>query len=124
MDIVTNQQRQKIHPHKFTMWVGIGSIIMMFAGLTSAYIVKSNQANWQEVVVPKIFWYSTVVILISSLTMQMAVRAFKNREMSNYRLLLGITFVLGSLFVLLQWIGFNQLWASGITLQGGGAGQL
>lgn len=123
MDIVTNQQRQKMHPHKFTLWVGIGSIIMMFAGLTSAYIVKSNQANWQEVVMPKIFWYSTAVILISSLTMQMAIRAFKNREMNKYRLLLGITFVLGSLFVILQWTGFNQLWASGITFQGGGAGQ-
>ncbi len=38
-------QRQKIHPHKFIMWVAIGSILMMFAGLTSAYIVKSNLAG-------------------------------------------------------------------------------
>jgi cytochrome c oxidase subunit 3 len=39
-------QNNKIHPHKFILWVGIGSIIMMFAGLTSAYIVKRNQAGW------------------------------------------------------------------------------
>ncbi|NBT16919.1 MAG: heme-copper oxidase subunit III, partial [Chitinophagia bacterium] len=39
-----NEQRKKIHPHKFTLWVAIGSILMMFAGLTSAYIVKRNQA--------------------------------------------------------------------------------
>lgn len=47
MDIVTDQQRKKLHPHKFTLWVAIASILMMFAGLTSAFIVKSNQANWQ-----------------------------------------------------------------------------
>jgi len=36
----------KIHPHKFAMWVAIGSISMMFAGLTSAYIVRHAQGNW------------------------------------------------------------------------------
>ena len=39
-------QKKKIHPHKFTLWVAIGSIIMMFAGLTSAYIVKREQPGW------------------------------------------------------------------------------
>jgi len=42
MEAVMNQQRKKIHPHKFTLWVAIASILMMFAGLTSAFIVKSN----------------------------------------------------------------------------------
>src|SRR5689334_14119347 len=101
-EIVANEQRRKIHPHKFIMWVAIASILMMFAGLTSAYIVKSNQANWQDVTMPKIFWASTTVILISSLTMQMALRSFKQREMQQYRLLLGLTFLLGIGFVILQ----------------------
>ena len=35
-------QRKKIHPHKFAMWLAIGSIVMMFAGLTSAYIVRQG----------------------------------------------------------------------------------
>jgi cytochrome c oxidase subunit 3 len=123
MDIVSTQQRKKIHPHKFIMWVAIGSILMMFAGLTSAYIVKSNQASWQEVIMPKIFWVSTAVILISSLTVQMALRSFKQREMSQYRRLIAVTFVLGIAFVLLQCIGFVQLWDQKITLKGSGAGQ-
>jgi cytochrome c oxidase subunit 3 len=110
MDIVTEQQRKKMHPHKFTLWVAIGSILMMFAGLTSAFIVKSNQAGWQEVVIPKFFWYSTAVILLSSLTMQMAVRAFKQREASKYRSLIAVTLVLGCLFLVLQWLGFQNLW--------------
>src|SRR5258705_3908591 len=124
MDIaVETQQQKKIHPHKFTMWVAIGSILMMFAGLTSAFIVKSNQAGWQEVVMPKIFWISTTAILLSSITMQMALRSFKQREMNQYRLLIGITLILGIVFVLLQWTGFQQLWAQRITFKGSGAGQ-
>ncbi|MBI1342009.1 MAG: heme-copper oxidase subunit III [Terrimonas sp.] len=124
MDIVSTQQQKKIHPHKFTLWVAIGSIVMMFAGLTSAYIVKSSQAAWREIKMPTTFWYSTAVILLSSLTVQWAVRSFKEREMKRYRLLIGFTVVLGSLFVILQWIGFNQLWDSGVQFKGSsGAGQ-
>ena len=46
MNTVVMKQKDKIHPHKFTLWVALGSIVMMFAGLTSADIVKRNQANW------------------------------------------------------------------------------
>src|SRR5574338_413072 len=124
MDIVSNQQRKKIHPHKFTMWVGIASILMMFAGLTSAYIVKSNQAGWQDVVVPKIFWGSTAVILTSSLTMQMALRSFTQRAMNQYRSLIAVTFFLGIVFIIFQYIGFSRLWEQQqVTLKGSGAGQ-
>ncbi len=121
--IVSEKQRQKMHPHKFTLWVAIGSIVMMFAGLTSAFIVKSNQTNWNTVTLPKAFWISTVVILISSLTLQMALRSFKQREMSKYRSLIGITLILGAAFVAFQWIGFQGLWAQNITFKGAGAGQ-
>ena len=68
-------QRKKIHPHKFTMWIALGSIIMMFAGLTSAYIVNRDLPGWVPIELPTIFWYSTGVILLSSLTMQMALKA-------------------------------------------------
>ncbi len=124
MDIVVEQtqQRKKIHPHKFTLWVAIGSIIMMFAGLTSAYIVKSNQAGWQSIEMPRMFWYSTGTILLSSIVMQMALRSFKQRVMNHYRLLIGATFLLGVVFVILQWIGFRQLWNSGIQFKGSSGG--
>ena len=118
-----NDQRKKIHPHKFTLWVGLGSIVMMFAGLTSAYIVKRDQAGWTGFAIPRAFWYSTAVILVSSLTVQMALGAFKNREMSRYRNLITMTAGLGVLFVILQWMGFRQIWNSGVTFHGSGAGQ-
>ncbi len=123
MEIVNTRQRNKIHPHKFTLWVAIGSIVMMFAGLTSAYIVKRELPNWTGFEMPIVFWYSTGSILLSSITIIFALRSFKEREMSRYRQLVVLTLILGILFVVLQWIGFNQLWESGITFKGSGAGQ-
>lgn len=117
MSTVAMEQRKKIHPHKFTLWVGIGSLMMMFAGLTSAYIVKRNQANWQSFDLPQLFWYSTIAIVLSSVTIYLAEKAFKQREMKKYRQLLTATVMLGVLFMVLQALGFQQLWAKGITLQ-------
>ena len=118
-----SNQRKKIHPHKFTLWVGLGSIVMMFAGLTSAYIVKGSQPEWSTVEMPKLFYYSTAAIIASSISIQMALKAFKERSMKQYRTLITITALLGSVFIIMQLIGFNQLWNSGIDFKGSGAGQ-
>ena len=116
MSTVVMEQRKRIHPHKFTLWVGLASIVMMFAGLTSAYIVKRSQANWLTFELPKVFWYSTGTIILSSITLFFAQNAFKNREMTKYRSLVVATLLGGVLFIALQVIGFAQLWSSGITL--------
>ena len=119
METEVIKPKNKIHPHKFTLWVGIGSIVMMFAGLTSAYIVKRNQANWQTFDIPVAFWYSTVLILISSLTLQLSLKSFKEREMKKYRMLMLTTLILGVLFIATQYLGFKSFWNSGMTLQAG-----
>ena len=108
--------KERIHPHKFILWLGIGSILMMFAGLTSAYILKRNMANWQTFELPTAFWYSTIAVALSSLTIWRAAGYFKARSMSTYRVLTLITVVLGSLFVVLQIVGFSQLVAAGTPL--------
>ena len=120
MTETVSTQRKKIHPHKFTMWVGIGSIIMMFAGLTSAYIVKHEQPDWTTVVMPQLFFYSTGVMLLSSLTVQMALKAFKERNMHQYRRLITVTALLGLGFIAMQIIGFMQLTEGGNRLEGSG----
>lgn len=112
---VAMEQKKKIHPHKFTLWVGIGSILMMFAGLTSAYIIKRNQANWQSFELPVAFWWSTAVIIASSLTLVMAARSFKERMIPRYRTLMITTLILGLVFIGLQILGFSRLWADGVT---------
>jgi cytochrome c oxidase subunit 3 len=116
-------QNKKIHPHKFILWVAIGSIIMMFAGLTSAYIVKREQPGWTTYTTPLAFYYSTAVILISSLTIFLAGKSFTERRMIRYRKMLAATLILGLVFILLQWLGFRHLWVTGTTFHGSGAGQ-
>jgi cytochrome c oxidase subunit 3 len=116
-------QNKKIHPHKFTLWVGIASIMMMFAGLTSAFLVKREQPGWTNFQVPVAFWYSTTVILISSLTMQLSLKSFRERSMIKYKKLIGVTACLGLVFMLLQFVGFRHLWINGMVLKGSGAAQ-
>lgn len=119
MASVSEQQRKRIHPHKFSLWIAMASILMMFAGFTSAYIVKrSDGANWLEFKLPPVFWYSTAVILLSSLTIYLARRAFKDRDMKRYRSLITATAVLGLLFMVLQWSGFQYLQDHGVKLIG------
>ncbi len=116
MIAVMNEEKNRIHPLKFVMWAGCASIVMMFAGLSSAYIVKRNQANWLTYDIPLVFWYSTAVIILSSIAIILSRKAFINREMKQYRAWLGLTTLLGITFVILQYFGFTELWENGITL--------
>jgi cytochrome c oxidase subunit 3 len=114
---MTNEPK-RIHPHKFTLWVAIGSIVMMFAALTSAYIVKKNQANWLEFDLPSVFWYSTFTIILSSVTIHLALKSFRAHMMDRYRLMMTITAILGVLFIVLQYLGFRDMEARNIALIG------
>lgn len=123
MTETVSTQRKKIHPHKFTLWVAIASIIMMFAGLTSAYIVKGSMPGWVDVTMPKIFYFSTAVMLISSVVMQVSVKAFRERNMQLYRRAITATVLLGTIFIIMQVVGFSQLYNAGIKMEGSSAGQ-
>ena len=112
------ESNTKIHPYKMLLWVGFGSIVMMFAGLTSAYIVKKSQANWLEFELPNLFWFSTLVILVSSFTIQMAVKKAKAGEMAQYRGFLSVTAILGLTFIILQIRGFQALELNNVALTG------
>ena len=118
MSTEMNIEKQKSHPYQFYLWGGLGSIIMMFAGLTSAYIVKKGQANWLDFDLPNIFVVSTVVILLSSFTMQMAVKKSREQNENQYRGFIAVTAIFGVLFILLQIQGFATLEASSIALTG------
>ena len=118
MSTIATNEPQRIHPHRFIMWIAIGSIVMMFAGMTSAYIVKKNQGNWLAVELPQVFWYSTAVILASSVTMFLANTALKAGKIISYKSLITITAILGVVFITFQYLGFKDLELRGIALIG------
>jgi len=111
-----------VHPKKFAMWIAIGSIVMAFAGLTSAYIVKKGAGYWVEFNLPQMFLISTIVIAVSSISMQMAYYYYKRLQS---KLAIGatiITFILGCVFLYTQYEGWIDLNNSGIQLNGNPSG--
>ncbi len=100
---------RSVNPKIFTMWLFIVSIIMLFAAFTSAYLVRKAEGNWVEFQQPNLFWISTVVLLLSSASMHFALLAAKKDQFNALRISISITFVLGLLFLVLQYFGWIQL---------------
>ncbi len=114
--VPTEYRRSKIHPKKFALWIGCASIMMMFAAFTSAYIVRQAAGNWLEFRLPDIFFFNTIVILLSSLTLHGSYLAFKRGNERLYRGLLAGTLILGLAFLVLQYEGWQALTAIGVEL--------
>jgi cytochrome c oxidase subunit 3 len=100
------------------LYISIFSILMLFAGLTSGYIVRQADGNWMEFELPAMFWISTGLILLSSLTMNFAVQSTKKNNFSGVKTYLLITILLGIGFSITQFLGWNILIDSGIYFAG------
>jgi cytochrome c oxidase subunit 3 len=98
------------------LWVLLGSITMLFAAFTSAYLVRRAGADWAPLHVPPLLWVNTAVLLLSSLTMELARRSFLKWKPLAFRRWMSVTFVLGALFLVGQFLAWNQLAEQGIFL--------
>lgn len=94
-------------------WVGIVSIIMLFAGFTSGYLVVKGDAFWVQADLPQMFLYSTAIIVVSSLTMIWAVAAAKQGNASSTKIGVTLTFVLGLAFCGTQFMAWQELMNKG-----------
>ena len=103
------EQPIAMHPKKFALWLFIVSVVMIFASLTSAYIVRQAEGNWLEFELPSIFWYSSIVIVVSSLTLHFAYLAAKKDELSKLKVGMIVTSILGIVFLIMQWYSWVAL---------------
>jgi cytochrome c oxidase subunit 3 len=110
--------RNRVHPQRLALFIACGSILMMFGALTSAYIVRQSAGNWLEFSLPSLFFVSTGVLVLSSITLQWCYSAFAKHQTSLYRGLLLTTFVLGFAFVILQFQAWEAMFAAGLPLKG------
>lgn len=94
---------------KMLLWFAMISFVMVFAGLTSAYVVSKSRSDWKNFEMPSAFLISTVVILISSITFHLAKKAIKENNRSLTTTYLLTTLILGLAFVYFQFDGFSQL---------------
>jgi len=108
----------KARTAKPMLWVGIVGIVMLFAGMTSAYIVRQAEGNWLYFDLPNTFYVSTVVIVISSITMLVAQRAIKKDNLKLTTSMLVLTLVLGVVFTLLQFKAWGELVDMGVFFAG------
>jgi cytochrome c oxidase subunit 3 len=120
MDLTQGTSEEKnARAKKMMLWFGIASLIMGFAGWTSAYIVSSGREDWQhDYELPSAFFISTLIILLSSVSYHFAKKAeAAGRKRDSTTLLLG-TLILGILFIGLQFYGFSQLVSLGYYFTG------
>ncbi len=120
MDLTQGTQKEKNErAKKMMLWFGIVSLLMAFAGWTSAYIVSSAREDWiSDLELPSSFFISTVVIILSSITYIMAKRSMTDgKSMLCTRWLL-TTLGLGIAFIVLQFNGFTQMTEQGYYFTG------
>lgn len=120
MDLTQGTAKEKnARAKKMMLWFGIVSLLMGFAGWTSAYIVSSSREDWvSSIELPYSFYISTALIIISSLTYILAKKAVKENKQKLGTTYLLLTLVLGIVFIILQFNGFSQMVAEGYYFTG------
>lgn len=103
------------------LWIALVSIVMFFAGLTSAIVISKASSNWIQFQIPFTFTISTILIIISSATFQWGIISIKNDNISVSKLAFTITLFLGVLFVISQFYAWKELYGSGIIAAGSGS---
>ncbi len=122
LNIVNSEEKiVKEKAQKFLLWLAIGSIVMLFAAFTSAYMVRKGDGNWIELYIPVKFYYSTACILISSITLNWALLSVKKDNQKNLVNALLLTFIFGLAFVYFQFSSWADLISHNIYFSGGNA---
>ena len=98
-----------MHPKKFALWLFLVTIVMIFAALTSAYIVRQSEGNWLEYDLPTIFWYTSGIVIISSACLQYAYSAAKKDNLVGLRAGLSLAVLFGIAFLVGQWYSWVAL---------------
>ncbi|MBD0824840.1 cytochrome c oxidase subunit 3 [Aestuariibaculum marinum] len=120
MDLTQGTREEKTgRAKKMMLWFGIISLVMSFAGWTSAFIVSSSRPDWlKDFQLPNAFIISTVVIVASSVAFLLAKQALKKDNRTGTMLWLVVTLVLGVVFIYNQFAGFQQIIELGYNFTG------
>lgn len=113
---------RSMNPKKFAMWLFILSVMMIFASLTSAYIVKKAEGDWLIFDFPRLFVYTSVIIVLSSISMHFSYISAKRNNLLKIRIGLVITAILAVIFVIGQYLSWGELVDQGVFFVGNPAG--
>lgn len=116
MATLTEQEKMNFKAKKFLVWLFVISSFMLFAALTSGFIVYTagSADRGIKVLLPEAFKYSTAIILLSSISMHGAYLAAKRSQFARQKALLLATMLLGLVFFALQLSSWNTLISQGV----------
>jgi cytochrome c oxidase subunit 3 len=116
---IQDHNKRTSRSYKLILLFAMVSMFMMFAGLTSAFVVSKSRADWlKDFQLPTAFFYSTAVILGCSITFHLAKKAIQKDNSRLATSMLLLTLALGILFVVLQFVGFRQIVDNGYFFTG------
>lgn len=107
-----------MHPKKFALWLFLATVVMIFASLTSAYIVRRADGDWKIFELPSLFYWTSLIIVISSLTMQLAYHNARKDNLEKVKGWVTVTAILGLFFLIGQFYAWGQLVASDVYFVG------
>lgn len=114
-------EKQKKKAAKPMLWVSMASMSMVFAGLTSAFVVRKAEGNWLDFDYPTAFYISTLFIIFSSISIHFVKKKVRANQFSQAKLFMLLTFLLGVSFAISQYLGWNDLYQRGIYFTGPGS---
>ena len=98
------------------VWILLTAVVMLFAGLSSAYIVLRGVPAWQNIELPSLLWPNTAILLLSSVAIDLARRAIRRRDAQSMKRWLVAGVGLGVAFLLGQVAAWRQLVNAGVYL--------
>jgi cytochrome c oxidase subunit 3 len=98
-----------VNPKRFILWLFIVTIIMLFAALTSAYVVRKSAGNWVYFDLPTMFWITSAIIIASSLAVEWAYWNAKKGNLPLVSMALFGALLLGFTFLVGQYMSWIQL---------------
>lgn len=117
-----NFKLKSVNAKKFALWLFIVSICMLFAGLTSAYIVKKSDGRWLQFDMPDMFLYSTLVLVLSSIAMHWTYLKAKDNSLKAVKIGITATAAIAVVFFYMQYLSWVELVTQDVFLVGNPSG--
>jgi cytochrome c oxidase subunit 3 len=104
------------NPYLTIIWLSILGSGMIFLFLFFVFFTRMQGEDWQMIKMPPAYYFSTGTILLSSVSLQYAKRAFRHEQYAQYFQWMVFTGILALSFCLLQFAGWRTLFREGIGL--------
>src|SRR5271154_4325768 len=116
-----NRRHPRHRPSPMRYYIGVTlcvvSVLMFFMALSAAFLYHQGyRGNWQPVIIPRLMWYNTLVLLASSTALELARRRLARFDYSGFNTLWLIATALGVVFLVGQVVAWSELAAQGVYL--------